>query len=161
MRSDLPEEPDASGLRVGIVVSGYHREITGALRAGAEACFREAGGGPDDLVVVPAPGAWELVPLAATLAEQGDVDAVVAIGCIVTGETTHDRYLAQAVAGALASLGARTGVPVSFGVLTCQTVEQAAARAGGARGNKGIEAMAAALHAARAIAAIRGEGAAR
>ena len=110
--------------------------------------------GNADLIVVDAPGAFELVALARALAMRTDMDAVVCLGCVLTGETTHDRYICDAVAHGFAEITARTGKPVAFGVLTCQTIEQAEARAGGAKGNKGAEAMSAALVAARAVARI-------
>ena len=78
----------------------------------------------------------------------GRFDAVIALGCVITGETTHDQYINSAVSAALASMTVSTGVPIAFGVLTCQTMEQALARAGGAKGNKGAEAMTAAVAAA-------------
>jgi 6,7-dimethyl-8-ribityllumazine synthase len=118
---------------------------------------------------VDAPGSFELVAIAHALASRADVDAVVCLGCVITGETTHDRYICEAVANGFADITARTGKPVAFGVLTCQTVEQAVVRSGGgdgarssvgkgsnvSKGNKGEEAMHAALIAARAVERIQ------
>lgn len=87
--------------------------------------------------------------------DEGEVDALVALGCIITGETTHDQYIAHAVSDGLMRLSVSYGTPVALGVLTCQTLEQARQRAGGSRGNKGAEAMTAALDAASTIHAIR------
>ncbi len=141
----------AAGLRVGVVTSRYHREICDALEQGAVDAFAALGGAESDLVRVRAPGSFELVALALALAQRKDIDAVVALGCVLTGETSHDRHLCDAVAQGLVGVTLRTGKPVAFGVLTCVTVEQAQARAGGRKGNKGIEAMHAAIDAALAI----------
>lgn len=137
----------ADGLRIGLVVSRYHEEITAAMVAGAQAVFREAGGDESGLTILIAPGTFEIPVLADTVARD-TYDAVVAIGCVITGETTHDRYIADSVAHALQLVSIDTGVPIAFGVLTCQTIEQARARAGGDKGNKGAEAMRAAIDAA-------------
>jgi 6,7-dimethyl-8-ribityllumazine synthase len=146
---------DARSLRLGIVVSRYHHEVTDALLEGARSTFAAAGGVEDDLIVVEAPGAFELVALARALAMRPDLDAVVCLGCVLTGETTHDRYICDAVAHGLAEITARSGRPVAFGVLTCQNLAQAQARAGGDKGNKGGEAMTAAIVAAQAVSTVR------
>ena len=155
--SATADEPliDAHGLRIGIVVSAYHAEITAPLETGAVEAFAERGGRADDLVRVAVPGAFELVPVAAAMAAREDLHGVVTLGCIVRGETRHDRWLAQAVANALASLAATSAKPVAFGVLTVERLRQARERAGGSKGNKGREAMLAALAAVRAIQAVR------
>lgn len=133
-------------------MSRYHAGITGRLRAGAVETFLRAGGREADLRILESPGAWELVTIVQGML--GDLeparrfDAVVALGCVVTGETTHDRYINEAVASGLMRLGLEANVPVAFGLLTCQTIEQAEARAGGPKGNKGAEATAAAIEAA-------------
>jgi len=157
MRSDhdVPDAarpvPDAKGLVVAVVTSRYHHEVTSALREGAEQAFVDAGGDRGSLLSVEAPGSFELVSISSALARRHDVDAVVALGCIVTGETRHDRYIAEAVANALAMLAADLAKPVAFGVLTVASMKQARDRAGGRRGNKGVEAMEAAVLAAAAI----------
>lgn len=151
MHTNVPLAASARGLRVGIATSRYHDDVTGRLLDGAQKAFRDAGGGDDGLVLVDAPGSFELVSIAHALASRADIDAVVCIGCVLTGETTHDQYICQAVAAGLAQITAQTGKPVAFGVLTCQSIEQARARAGGAKGNKGEEAMKAAVIAAQAV----------
>lgn len=93
--------------------------------------------------------------ITAAVLDDGAVDAVVALGCVITGETTHDQHIAHAVSDALMRLSVSFGTPVAFGVLTCQSIEQARQRAGGSRGNKGAEAMMAAIDAASTIHAIR------
>lgn len=154
MRSDptTPTEPtSAAGRRAAIVVSRYHGEITDMLEAGAREAFLEAGGRDADLAIADSPGAFELVPIAAAWARRREIDVVVALGCVVTGETRHDRYLAAAVAESLANLSAELCKPVAFGVLTVGDLDQARDRCGGTRGHKGRESMQAALAAAVAI----------
>ncbi|MEY2716076.1 MAG: 6,7-dimethyl-8-ribityllumazine synthase [Planctomycetota bacterium] len=151
MHTTVPLAANARGLRVGIATSRYHEEVTSRLLDGARAAFLAAGGSDDDLLLVDAPGSFELVSIAHALASRADIDAVVCIGCVLTGETTHDQYICQAVAAGFAAITASCGKPVAFGVLTCQSIEQARARAGGAKGNKGEEAMKAAIIAAQAV----------
>ena len=155
MHTAVPLTASARGLRVGIATSRYHAEVTGRLQQGAVNAFLTAGGIDSDLLLVDAPGSFELVAIAQALASRADLDAVVCIGCVLTGETTHDQYICQAVANGLGAINATLGKPVAFGVLTCQNLEQASARAGGAKGNKGEEAMNAAIIAAQAVARVQ------
>ena len=101
-----------------------------------------------------APGAFELTIVAQALATREDLDAVVALGCIVRGETSHDEHLARTIAHGLTRIALDTRKTVTFGVLTCQTLHQARERAGGERGNKGSEAMAAAIETVRTLRAL-------
>jgi len=140
---------------VAVVVSRYHDTVVSKLADGATAAFLQAGGTDDQLLRVDAPGAFELPVVAAALARRDALDAIVCIGLVLAGETSHDRHISESVAHALQDVALETGKPVTFGVLTCQTLEQAIARAGGARGNKGQEAMNAAIVAANAIRAVR------
>lgn len=142
-------QPDASGLRVGVAVSRYHAWATDSMREGAVARFVRLGGDQSCLTIVPTAGAWELIAAAEQLVESGTVDAVVALGVVIRGETPHFDYICQGVTLGLAELTVRTGVPIGFGLLTCDTAEQARARAGGAVGNKGADAMEAAVLSAR------------
>lgn len=137
----------ASGrdLPVAIVVSRYHESITSKLLDGAVAAYLARGGRRDDVHVYDAPGAFELPVIVADAAMSQMFAVVVALGCIVKGETSHDQHLASAVTSSLLKVSVETGVPVGLGVLTVDTIEQAEARAGGAHGNKGEEAMGAAL----------------
>lgn len=146
--------PDARGLRIAVATSRYHDEVTARLREGALEAFRTAGGQDGDLLLVDAPGAFELVPIAHALASRADIDAVVCLGCVITGETTHDRYICEAVANGLAAISSSMGKPAAFGVLTCPSIGHARERAGGAKGNKGAEAMVAALVAAQAVSRV-------
>lgn len=155
--------------RVAIVVSRYNTLITDALRAGAERAYAARGGDAGSLVIAEAPGAYELVAVALAAASRADVAGVVALGCIIQGETIHDEVLAHAVAKGLTDITLKTGKPVAFGVLTTRNAEQARARAGlavgssvgleGGGGGKGEEAMHALLDAIAAIDHLRrGEG---
>lgn len=135
----------ASTARIAIVVSRYNRWITDRLLEGAIKEFGRRGGKEDALAVLPAPGSFELPMLARVAATSGRFDAVVCLGCVIRGETTHDQHIASAVSQGIMQVATQTGVPVTFGVLTVENADQAEARAGGAQGNKGAEAMAAAL----------------
>lgn len=139
---------------VAIVVSRYNESITNALLEGARSTYLGAGGSADRLGVIEAPGAFELPVLANAAARSGLYRGVVALGCVIRGETRHDEYIAGAIAHAMADISVRTGVPVAFGVLTTENVEQARARAGGDKGNKGAEAMVALLETLNALKAI-------
>ena len=140
---------DAQGLRIGIVTSCYHEEVTDRLRSGAIDAFVDAGGDPDDIYEVTAAGAFELIPLVDALARK-DLDGVVALGCIIRGETTHDAHLARSIAHQLAQIAFEHELGVGFGILTVLSTEQAMERAGGLKGNKGEETMNAVIATARA-----------
>ncbi|MBL0869386.1 MAG: 6,7-dimethyl-8-ribityllumazine synthase [Phycisphaerales bacterium] len=130
---------------IGIVVSRYNWTITQALLNGAVEAYFDAGGDPDNLSLVFAPGAFEVVTLSSLMLKGGGVAGVVALGCIIKGETIHDQVLGNAVTTALADLSSWTACPVGLGVLTVNSVAQARARAGFGSGpgvsNKGAEAM--------------------
>lgn len=119
---------------------------------GAVQAYLDRGGKESELAVLEAPGAYELISIANAAAATGMYGSIVCLGCVIKGETSHDIHISSAVANGLAQITVQTGVPVAFGVLTTNTNEQALARAGGDKGNKGAEAMAAALGAADAIA---------
>ncbi len=123
--------------RFAIVVARFNHSITSRLLAGALATLREHGVADHAIDVVWVPGAFEIPTVAGRLAAAGHHAAVLCLGAVIKGETTHDEYINRAVSTALAQLGARTGVPVLFGVLTCNTLEQAIARSGGQIGTKG------------------------
>ncbi len=137
---------------IAIVVSRYNRGVTDALLEGALA---EAQHHDEPTpAVVDAPGTFELAAIAARLAETGAYRGVVCLGCVVRGETRHDEYINAAVAHALAEISVQSGVPAAFGVITAENAGQAHERAGGAKGNKGAEAMAALLDTLAAFEAI-------
>ena len=142
----------ASGFRFAIVVSRYNDFVTERLQAGALAALAVAGVRPDDVTVVVVPGAFEIPIAARRAAESGQYDAVVCLGCVIRGATPHFEYIASAVASGLTSASAATGVPMTFGVLTTNSVEEAIERAGEGPSNKGYEAAAAAVQMASVVA---------
>ncbi|MGH7480629.1 MAG: 6,7-dimethyl-8-ribityllumazine synthase [Longimicrobiales bacterium] len=153
--SERAGEPRGTGRRFALVVSRFNGEITEELLDGARAVLLEHGVAAEDIAVLRVPGAWELPLGAQTLAATSDVDAVIALGCVIRGETPHFDYVAAEAASGLQLAALETGVPVSFGVLTTDTREQAEARAGGARGNKGAEAARSALEMADVFGHLR------
>ena len=136
---------DSAAGRFAIIVSRYNESITSKLLEGALETFASHGVGDEVIDVVHVPGAWELSVVAARLARRGEHVAVVCLGAVIRGETTHDRYINRAVSTALAQVSVETEVPVLFGLLTCETLEQAIHRSGGKAGNKGAECALAAL----------------
>jgi 6,7-dimethyl-8-ribityllumazine synthase len=154
MYASVETELNARPLRIALAVSQYHAEITAALRDGAVETFIEAGGLEQNLLLVPAAGAFELTAVCRALARHGRHDALVAIGCVITGQTRHDRYICRSVVQGLTQVLVESGVPIGFGLLTCRTMDQARARAGGAVGNKGVEAMAAAIASANTLSSL-------
>ena len=141
--------------KVAVVVSRYNASITEALLEGALKEYEWRGGTAGAVDVYRAPGAFELTVLALAAAETGRYQGVVALGCLIRGETRHDRYIAEAVSQGLTRVSVKTGVPVSFGVLTVQSGKQARKRSGGKKGNKGADAMSAVLDSIEEIEAIR------
>jgi 6,7-dimethyl-8-ribityllumazine synthase len=140
--------------RLAIVVSRYHHVVTEKLLTGALDTLR-AHGVPDEAVdVARVPGAWEIPLVAQHLARAGVYRAVICLGAVVRGETTHDQYINHQVSDALGSIAREFNLPVLFGVLTCQTMEQAIHRAGGNVGNKGSECALAALEMASLLRAL-------
>ncbi len=135
-----------SGSRVAIVVSSYHKDITGKLLDGATATLTEIGIATEDIYSAWVPGSWEIPLAAQRLLETEKWDAVICLGCVIRGETTHDQHINTTISNALGMLSLDYSKPVAFGVLTCNTIEQAEARCGGAVGNKGVEAAEAVLH---------------
>jgi len=129
----------AEGKRFGIVASRYHEELTTQLVEGAVETLESLGARKSDVTVAWVPGAFE-IPLAARMMSSQSPDAILCLGVVIKGETTHDEYIASEVAHGIAMVGQAAGMPVMFGVLTTQTLEQAKARCGGAKGNKGSEA---------------------
>ena len=131
--------------RFAIVVSRFNEEITDGLLRGAREVFSEASVRDEDLTIVRVPGAFEIPIAAQRLAESGDYDAIVCLGCLIKGDTMHFEYIAEAASHGIVQAAAATGIPMAFGVLTTMTEEQAAERSGTGPGNKGREAAAAAM----------------
>jgi len=136
---------NASDARIAVVVSQYNAFVTDRLRDGALAALSQAGVGADRIEVLPVPGAYEIAQAARRAAETGRFDAVVCLGCVIRGETAHFEYIASAAAHGIMQASADTGVPMSFGVLTTDSVEQALARAAVGPDGKGWEAAATAV----------------
>ncbi len=137
--------PNAAGYRFSLIVSRFNDAVTLALRDGARAALREAGVADADVEETLVPGAFELPQAAGCAAESGRIDAVICLGCVIRGETPHFEYISSAVAQGLMQSACTTGIPMAFGVLTTDTFEQAQARSGAGRDNKGWEAAAAAI----------------
>ncbi len=150
----------AAGLRFAMVVSRFNSFITERLLAGAVDALERAGAASADVDVVHVPGAFELPLAAKKLALGGRYDALVAIGCVLRGATSHYDYVCSETARGLQLAQMDTGVPVIFCVLTCDTLEQAIDRAGLKGGNKGFEAGLAAIEMARLSQKLRGAGSA-
>jgi 6,7-dimethyl-8-ribityllumazine synthase len=146
---------DGSGKRFAIVVSRFHSDITAELESGAVEALLTHGLEPSDLEVIHVPGAWELPVACARVIERGGVDAVVALGCVIRGETPHFEYVAGEAARGLATLQREAKVPIAFGVLTTENVDQARGRAGPGPDNKGWEAALSALEMANLFGGLR------
>lgn len=132
-------------MRVALVVSQYNAFVTDRLRDGALAALTQAGVGADHIEIVGVPGAFEIAQAARRAAETGRFDAVICLGCVIRGETSHFEYLASAAAHGIMQASAETGVAMSFGVLTTDSVEQALTRAAVGPDGKGWEAAMAAI----------------
>jgi 6,7-dimethyl-8-ribityllumazine synthase len=142
----------ATQLRFALVVSKYNDFITDRLQAGAMAALSAAGVPSSEITVIRVPGAFEIPIAAQHAAETGRFGAIVCLGCVVRGETPHFDYICSAVAHGLTTGAAVTGVPMTFGVLTTNSIEEALARAGDGPSNKGYEAAVAAIEVAEVVA---------
>jgi 6,7-dimethyl-8-ribityllumazine synthase len=146
-------EPIKDG-RYAIVVSLYNENITGKLLTSAVDTLIQHGVPDDRIVVAKVPGAWEVPLVAAKFAEQDSVVAIICLGAVIKGETTHDEHINRQVSESLGRISLVTKKPVAFGILTCNTMDQAINRAGGNLGNKGIECAEAVLRMASLMASI-------
>lgn len=131
---------DARGLKIALVLSRFNSFITERLLEGAQDALARHGAVADNLAIVRVPGAFELPLAARKLAESGRYDAVIALGTVIRGSTPHFDYVAAEVSKGLAQVSLQSGLPVAFGVLTCDTIDQAIERAGTKAGNKGFDA---------------------
>ena len=145
---------DAAGLRVAIVAARYNETIVEALIAGARAAWLAAGGEARSFRLERVPGAFELPLAAQVIAQRGGCDAIVALGCVIRGDTAHFDFVAGECARGLQQAMLSTGVPISFGVLTTETQAQAAERAAPGAANKGAEALHTAVVMARLLRAL-------
>ena len=152
--ADAAVAVDAAGLRLAIVAARYNEKIVELLIAGARAAWLAAGGEARSLRLERVPGAFELPLAAQVVAQRGGVDAVVALGCVIRGDTAHFEFVAGECARGLQQVMLSTGVPISFGVLTTETSAQAEERAAPGPGNKGAEALLTAVAMARLLRAL-------
>jgi 6,7-dimethyl-8-ribityllumazine synthase len=166
--SDLPEHAgrhnrefegklDARGKRFGVIVSRFNSFITDRLTQGALDALRRSGAKDIDIEIVRVPGAFEIPSAARTLAQTGRVDAIICIGCLIRGETSHYEHIAEECTRGIGQSAQETGVPHAYGVLTCENLEQAIDRAGLKAGNKGFEAAMAAVEMANLREEVRSE----
>jgi 6,7-dimethyl-8-ribityllumazine synthase len=135
---DVNSVPSAKGMKVGIVVSEWNTEITGALLEGASKTLIDNGVKKEDILVKTVPGSFELI-YGAQLMTKLPLDAVIAIGCVIRGETPHFDYICQGTTAGLAHLNATQNIPVIYGLITANNMQQAKDRSGGRLGNKGDE----------------------
>ena len=147
--------PNGARRSVGIAVSRFNGGITARMLDGALAELDTAGVAPEAIEIMPVPGAFELPLAAMALAKSRRYSCVLALGCVIRGETPHFEYVSSEAASGVQLAGLETGVPVAFGVLTCDTLEQARARAGGSQGNKGAEAARSALEMVESLSQLR------
>jgi 6,7-dimethyl-8-ribityllumazine synthase len=151
----LQATPSGAGLRIGVVVARFNQAVTDQLLAGTLDALVRHGVAEDAIDVVIVPGAFELPLCAQRLAAAGRYDALVCLGAVVRGETPHFDFVAGEAARGIAAVARRNDLPVAFGVLTTDTIEQALARAGGERGNKGYEAAVTALEMVQVLRAMQ------
>lgn len=137
--------PKGDGMKIGIVLSEWNIEITGALFDGAVNTLVQNGVKKDNIIIITVPGSYELTMGSQFLCEDKTIDAVIALGCVIQGETKHFDFICDAVAHGLTNVSLKYNKPVIFGVLTPNTLEQAQDRAGGKHGNKGDEAAVTAI----------------
>jgi 6,7-dimethyl-8-ribityllumazine synthase len=137
--------PDGTGMRIGIVVSEWNETITGALFDAAVQTLVKNKVKKDDIIITTVPGSYELTLATQFLCEDKSIEAVIALGCVIQGETKHFDFICDAIAHGITNVGLKYNKPVVFGVLTTNDLQQAKERAGGKHGNKGDEAAVTAL----------------
>lgn len=145
----LQGELIAKGLRFGIVVSRFNEFITGKLLDGAIDALLRHGAKEEDIDIVKVPGSFEIPLIAKKMAEKGSYNSIICLGTVIRGATPHFEYIASEVAKGIASASMQTGVPIAFGVITSDTIEQAVERAGTKSGNKGWDAALTAIEMAQ------------
>ena len=135
----------AAGMKIALVAGRFNSTIVESLIAGAVDAIRRSGGKPDDIALYRAPGSFEIPQVLRRVVARGGIDAAVCLGAVIRGGTPHFEYVAQAVARGVAEVASTASIPITFGVLTCDTIEQAIERSGTKAGNKGFEAARAAI----------------
>jgi len=146
---------DSKGLKFAIVVSRFNSFVTDRLLSGALDALARTGCRPEDIEVVKVPGSWEIPVVAAELAHQKRHDAIIGLSAVIRGETPHFDYIAAEVTKGLGHVSLHTGIPVAYGVLTTNTLEQAIDRAGAKSGNKGFDAAMSAVEMATLMRSLR------
>lgn len=154
----LEGELTANDARIALVVSRFNEFITDHMKRAAINTWQRLGGTADRLTVTYVPGSFELPVTAKKLAETRDYHAVVCLGCVIRGETDHYDHVVEQTAKGIREVGTQTGVPCIFGVITCETLEQAIDRAGGKAGNQGGKAMLAAVEMANLLKKVGAKG---
>lgn len=144
-------ELTSAGLRFAIIVARFNSFITDRLLTGALDALKRTGAGENQIDIIRIPGSWEFPITARAVAAQKRHDAIICLGAVIRGDTPHFEYVAGEAAGGLASVAADTGIPVAFGVLTTNTVEQAVDRSGAKSGNKGFDAAMTAIEMANLL----------
>jgi 6,7-dimethyl-8-ribityllumazine synthase len=145
MARELKGSLDGQGLRIGVIVAQFNEAITSRLLDGARDSLVHHGVREDAITIAWVPGALELPQLAKRMAETGAYDALVALGCVIRGETAHFEYVSAESARGIGQVARDTGLPIAFGVLTTNDADQAMARSGGASGNRGFDAVESAI----------------
>lgn len=135
----------AGGMKIALVAGRFNSTIVDSLIAGAIDAIRRSGGKQDDIALYRAPGSFEIPQVLRRVVARGGIDAVVCLGAVIRGGTPHFEYVAQAVARGVAEVASTASIPITFGVLTCDTIEQAIERSGTKAGNKGFDAAIAAI----------------
>lgn len=148
---------EAKGLRFALLASRFNSFITERLLTGAMDALTRAGASADDIEVIKVPGSWEMPVAAAELARQKRHDGIICLGAVIRGETPHFDYVAGEAAKGLAQVSLETGIPIAFGVLTTNTLEQAIDRAGAKGGNKGFESAMTAIEMANLLRRLRNQ----
>ena len=156
---ELEGTHDAAGYRFAVIVARFNQEITEGLLKGARQVLEEASVSGEDITLLRVPGAFELPIAALRVAESAQFDAVICLGCLIKGDTMHFEYIAAAASQGIMDAAQATGIPITFGLLTTLTEEQAAARSVEGPDNKGREAALAAVEMATLFRAMQGSGA--
>ena len=152
----LEGQLSATGLKIGIVVSRFNDFITKALLEGAIDAIKRHGGSESEIMVAWVPGAYEIPLAVKAMTNSGKFDGVVALGCVIRGATSHYDHIASAVTSGISSVSLESGIPVAFGVITVESIEQAIERAGSKAGNKGAEAAMTVVEMANLLKQIKG-----
>jgi 6,7-dimethyl-8-ribityllumazine synthase len=151
----IEEHLDASGLSFAVLCAEFNSSITERLLEGALNALKRSGAADGDVEIVKVPGAWELPIAAQTVVRSKKPDAIIALGAVIRGDTPHFDYVAGQAAAGLMTVQLETGIPIAFGVLTTNTIEQASERAGGEHGNKGYDAAITAIQMATLTRGLR------